>query len=613
MDTPAHQPTSQEPADPRLAQLEGVLRRVQLRLRLVEAARLAPYAALAGLSAALVLVIVWRFRQTLSVEGLLLAGGGFVAAALLTVLLYALLRPRTLMQTALRTDALLHLDERLSTALEDAVRPSQPGMQALQEAQLGDALQVASRISPAKDLPLSVRRDQMWPLLGMLALLAVAIFAPNPLSGSVDPAVQAQIQAEKAQLEQVQKQIGALPNARTDPTLKAVQDELVALQNDLSRQAITQAEAVARLSDAESKLEKSLDPQAPAERAALQQLAQQLAASGNSDAKAAGKALQQGDAKEAAGKLQQAGKAASSMSPGARQALSDTLRQAQSSVASLDPQLAGSLNDAANALNSSDPNATQQALQNLGQSVQDKSGQLATQQQVEQALSQIQSSKSNIAQTGNNAQASSNNSSTPQTSISGTAVALNGTPPALGTGVAGSGTAQSAGGTAVALGSQVAGQLSATGTPVLVPSTPGKGTPVTAQGSQQGQAGQAGQAGQSGQSGQNGQNGSRGQNGQPGSNWGVGHNEPVYAPTGGVNASLTPVTLQGQQNPNGEQTTTNTNTGANSTNPASVPYEQVYGQYREQAGNALNSNYIPQGYKDMVRDYFNGIAPTVQP
>ena len=76
-----------------------------------------------------------------------------------------------------------------------------------------------------------------------------------------------------------------------------------------------------------------------------------------------------------------------------------------------------------------------------------------------------------------------------------------------------------------------------------------------------------------------------------------------------MNAKLTPVTVQGQNNPNGEQSSTTTNTDANNTGSSLVPYEQIYGQYKDQAGNALDSDYIPQGYKDLVKDYFTDIAP----
>ena len=83
----------------------------------------------------------------------------------------------------------------------------------------------------------------------------------------------------------------------------------------------------------------------------------------------------------------------------------------------------------------------------------------------------------------------------------------------------------------------------------------------------------------------------------------------MYAPPSSVNAAGTPVTVKGQNSPNGEQSSAATNTDANSTNPAQVPYEQVYNQYQQQAGNALDNDYIPQGYKDLVRDYFTSIDP----
>ncbi len=76
-----------------------------------------------------------------------------------------------------------------------------------------------------------------------------------------------------------------------------------------------------------------------------------------------------------------------------------------------------------------------------------------------------------------------------------------------------------------------------------------------------------------------------------------------------MNASTTAVGVQGQDNPGGEQSSTTTNTDVNNTGPAQVPYEEVYGRYKDEAGKALDSDYIPQGYKDLVRNYFTEIGP----
>jgi hypothetical protein len=42
---------------------------------------------------------------------------------------------------------------------------------------------------------------------------------------------------------------------------------------------------------------------------------------------------------------------------------------------------------------------------------------------------------------------------------------------------------------------------------------------------------------------------------------------------------------------------------------ASVPYREVYADYSEEAGAALDSSYIPLGMKRYVRDYFSSLEP----
>ena len=42
---------------------------------------------------------------------------------------------------------------------------------------------------------------------------------------------------------------------------------------------------------------------------------------------------------------------------------------------------------------------------------------------------------------------------------------------------------------------------------------------------------------------------------------------------------------------------------------ASVPYREVYAEYADQAGAALEGSYIPLGMKQYVRDYFSSLEP----
>jgi len=42
---------------------------------------------------------------------------------------------------------------------------------------------------------------------------------------------------------------------------------------------------------------------------------------------------------------------------------------------------------------------------------------------------------------------------------------------------------------------------------------------------------------------------------------------------------------------------------------SSVPYREVYADYSERAGAALEGSYIPLGMKRYVRDYFSSLEP----
>jgi hypothetical protein len=42
---------------------------------------------------------------------------------------------------------------------------------------------------------------------------------------------------------------------------------------------------------------------------------------------------------------------------------------------------------------------------------------------------------------------------------------------------------------------------------------------------------------------------------------------------------------------------------------STVPYDQVYGDYRDAAYEALAEDYIPLGLKGFIRDYFTSLDP----
>lgn len=582
-----------------LAHLHALVHAVQVRLRLREATRLAPIAIALGLAATAILALVWRLRNELSLLTLLVAGALLIGAAIVTAFLYAWFRPRDPMYAARQADHLLSLDERIATALEASTKPLDgltPVQEELREAQLEDALTSAKAVSMRRDIPLAWQRNSFAPAGLFFALLLVIAATPYPLTHS-DRAVQAQIAQEQQKIAAAEQLVKASPRLAQDPALQALVKELSELSRDLSSGDLKREEALARLSEAESKLQKTLDADARSQRAALDELAKQLAESGSDAAKQAGEALKAGDTQQAADALKNTGANADKMTPEERKALADALKQARDNIASLYPETARALNEAADALSGRDPQAAQKALEALGERIAETGQNLATQQQISQALAQLQQSKQNIAQVGPGLPTSQPGNGT--AIASGTALA-NVTPIAGGTALAG-GTPIA--GTPVALGSPVQGRPVGTGTP-----SPGSGTPVLVpgQGDGSGQGQNGGQGDGSGN--QPGGGNPSGQSSGGNKGWGTGHQEPVYAPPSSLSATLTPIVIQGRPNPGGEQSTAPIN-GGTGTGQAQVPYEQVFPQYQEQAGNALNSDYIPQGYKDLVRDYFSELQP----
>lgn len=624
MTSPKRQPDSNS-IDPRLQRLRGLLAALERRFRLQEAAKLTPWAFGVALVLTIGLGLTMRMAGWPDLPGLGLASAVILLSSIVCVVGYAFLRPRDTLATAVKADLRLGLDERLSTAVEDASQPPpSPGtsLVALRDAQLDDALHSLEGVVPARDLPVKLDKRPFLPSGALVLLLLAVLFVPDTVPQVAAKKADPQVAAEQKNIEVLKQAIEKSPNAG-DPALQKLLQELDALSQDLKEGDLTSEEALARLSDTQTELQKALDPQAPAQHEALDQLAKQLATSEHGPLKDASEALTNNDPQKAAEDIAKAAESADKMTPEERKALAQELRDARDKVAPSDPELASRLNDAADALESGDTQAAKDALQNLADKVKDTGNNLATQKQIEQALSQIQQSKQNIA--GADRATPAVDSTVVAGSTAGTngTPGANGTPGVGGTSVAASGSPVATSGTVVALGSPISGTPAGagTGTPVLAQGTPGQGTPVAGQGQGQGTPG-AGQAQGQGQGQGSGQGQGQGQNqgqgqaegqgqnaGPPAGGWGKGHEEPVYVPPSSVQTGLTPVTVQGQDNPNGEQSTAPTNADNNTTGQALTPYEDVYGQYKDQAGEALGSDYIPQGYKDLVRDYFSQIAP----
>ena len=151
------------------------LRRVERRLRLAEAARLAPFALGLGLAGAVVLALVARVQPVAPWSDLLAVDAGIVAGLLGLALGWALLRRRGRLDTARQGDRALGLDERLSTAIETREQPRALALDATDRAahttlvhrQLDDATMRLQAALPtlAEAVPLAPAPTRRWWLL----------------------------------------------------------------------------------------------------------------------------------------------------------------------------------------------------------------------------------------------------------------------------------------------------------------------------------------------------------------------------------------------------------------------------------------------------------------
>ncbi len=67
--------------------------------------------------------------------------------------------------------------------------------------------------------------------------------------------------------------------------------------------------------------------------------------------------------------------------------------------------------------------------------------------------------------------------------------------------------------------------------------------------------------------------------------------------------------VNGQQGQSGSEQVRPGQFGPGAANAAQVPYEQVYNEYNDAAGEALDRSAIPPHLKGYVRDYFSELSP----
>lgn len=597
----------------RSAAFHQLVRGWDRRLRVQQAVAWLPRAVLPGLVVGVLVAVVSRLRPWLLPEQIVLVAAVAVAVGTGIMLLAVAVWPRPLLAAARRFDRLFGLQERVSTALELLEgRLRVDGNLAAR--QLDDAWTRAQAVRAADALPLVFRWREWVVALVLLVVLVLLVLLPNPQTAAIVQASAQQVAladaAEdlKALTEEIASNTALTPEQR-EQILKALETSI----NTLREPNVTPEEAFASLSDTQAALENQADrlnEQSAAQQAAMEAAAEALR-------RAMEQTQGQAGQNSAIPTLEQLREQMAQMSAQQQQEMANALEQAADTLQATDPNTANALREAAEALRQGDMQAAQTALEQAQQNMQAgdsaQQNQQQTAQNLNQAAQEVQQSAARVSQAGQPGQ---------QTQPQPNQQAQAGQPGQQGQPAEGEPQGQQA-------------QPGAQGQP----------------GQQPGQQGQAGVQAETGQQGQQGQQPAEGM-GQPGQGeqpsdspsnqpapgagdapggagsddlgdatqmtggeieqnnnpdgQGEGQYDPVYAPRRIGGTGNDQIVLEPEP---GDVPSVEGEFAENPTGNVSVPYNQVFSDYSNAANRALESDYIPLGLRDVVRDYFSSLEP----
>lgn len=537
-------------------ELKGHLQRIDRRRRWRDAFVWLPRGVLAGLLLAAVVATWARLQPLLTNAEVIYVALGFSLCGLILAAVILWAGRRSLLEKARFADHAFSLRERASAAveIEEGLLAAPPNLARLQ---LADAVHTTGAVDVESGLPLRLYRRDWLVLFLALALLALAVWLPNPQADilrterSVEEKIGEQVEEIEALTEEIEEN-PALTQEQRQELLEPLQSALEALQaGDLSRE-----EAVAALSEAEAEL-RDLQSASSTEalRRELQEAGQALA--DNAPSRDLGRALESGNLGQAAQSAADLAADLPRMSREEQRALAQALAQTAESLSEVDAELAQEMAQASEALQRGDETAAQEALREAAATLQRRAQERAAAQQAASAAEQLSEGRQEVAQAG--------------------------TPGAQGQeGQAGA-----------------QGQGSGQG--------PNQG---------EGQGNGAGQGGESGQGdgGPGSGNEGGGVGGQAGGTGGeTGHAEEVFVPDPaglgtepGQDVELPAECLANPQNCGPLLSERPSEIGDER---STVPYSEVFGDYRDAAYNALEDEPIPLGLKGYIREYFSSLEP----
>lgn len=533
------------------------LRQWNGRRRLRDGLLWVPRGVLAGLLLAVVVATVARLRPLLTSQEVLWAAAGLTIAGTAAALIFLFLQRRNLWQQARFADVQFALNERTTTAVEiheGAILTTS----VLAQQQLSDTVTAVQQVDAKNQLPLKLNRQDWLVILLAIVLLAVAVLLPNAQEAILQEQreLKQTIEEQVAELEALAQEIQENP-ALTEEQQEELLEPLESAIEALNEGDLSQEEAVAVLSEAEADLrELAASSNNEALRQQLETAGEPLA--NNETTQALGEAMQNGNLAQMGQELAQLADTLPSLSADELAQLAEDLAETAAALQGTDAELAQELAQAAEALRNGDIAAAQQALREGAATSQQRAQETAASQQANAAADTLNQSRESVAQSGQ------------------------------------SGTQQAEGNQT---GEGQDGQQGQNG---------------QGQGNQQGQGQPLGQG--QGQGEGQGQGQGADQNGGQvgGIGQGGGHTDNVFVPPlrefdeEGVEIELPAECAANPADCGGLLSETPTDFDEES---SIVPYQQVFGDYRDAANQALEDDYIPLGLKGYVREYFTSLEP----
>ena len=581
------------------AQLHALLSRWEHHHKRRVLSRTLPRTLMAALVISLIFGIIAYIRFRWPVGDFARAAAVICGGGVLVSLLHALLFTRPRLTQARCFDLEFGLQERVSTALEllEGRIQTRPEIEA---AQIADALAQAGQIDAREKIRPDFRRREWLALLILLAALLLLIAVPLLVGEELIPAgPSAAVQAAQDDVRDIIESI-ATDTSLEDIDRQALLNALEIALERLQEQDISDDEAFAAMSqltsqieDIENPLQDAIDLDQSALEAALEAMENFRPLTGRQeDVSRSESDLTPPGLDELSQALSELGQAAQSMSQDEAQEAAEAMQQAAQELTQMNPELSEQLQEIAATLQRNDRQSLQEQLneaqEQLAQEQQASQQMRNAQQMLQSQAEQAQEAADEIARQPR--RQSQRESTAPQQGAAETTDSDRQRP----------GQPSGASAEAAQAGENQGNQPAQRNRPNDGENREGEQDSSTAgQGAGEGEASNISLPGSGGED-----------QGVETDNQTTGAGEidyaAIYSPTGIEGGGDSEIQLRTDAT---DQILAEGSFDDNPLGESRVSYDTVFSDYQQAANRALESDYVPLGLRDVVRDYFTSLEP----